>query len=393
MQQKDLRKLMQNQRFINYCLNSNLADIEYWEKWISENPGDKNQIAELRKTILLLRNHVGDIEAEAQFEKLNHQLSKQNFSEPKSRKLFSVWMKFGAAAVLAIAIGIGFYLNKPSDPTVKNAYSKDIAPGANQATLTLGNGTKISLTKANNGLVAAEGGIKITKTADGQLVYDFSKATAGNGPATSNILEVPVGGQWQIILPDQTKVWLNAQSSITYPTKFAGNERRVKITGEAYFEVSHHKKLPFRVESGAQLVEVLGTHFNIMAYADDALIKTTLLQGAVKVFNKGQSQLLKPGQQSQASPKGINLLDNVDVEEAIAWKNGDFQFNENLEGIMTKIARWYNVEVVYQAKPASDLTFSGKISRSRNLSAILKMLEYNGDVHFRVEGRRVTVIH
>ncbi|ARS40376.1 hypothetical protein CA265_12200 [Sphingobacteriaceae bacterium GW460-11-11-14-LB5] len=391
MQQQDLQNLIQDQRFINYCLNTNLADTEYWEKWVSDHPNDKNEIVELKKTVLLLRDHIGNIEAEAQFEKLNNQLSQQNANEPKRRKLLSVWLKVGTAAILAVAMGIGFYWIKQSNTQVKSTYTKDIGPGRNQATLTLANGKKISLTKANNGLVAAEGGIKITKTADGQLVYDFSKTTSNGSPSSFNTLSVPIGGQWQVILPDQTKVWLNAQSSITYPTKFNGNQRKVKISGEAYFEVAHNKKMPFKVESRGQVVEVLGTHFNIMAYADEEIIKTTLLEGSVKIFNNRQSQLLKPGQQAVASSNGISLSDYVDVEEAIAWKNGDFQFNENLETIMSKIARWYNVEVVYQVKPSSDLTFSGRISRSRNISAILKMLEYNGDVHFKIEGRRVIV--
>src|SRR6185503_833259 len=154
-----------------------------------------------------------------------------------------------------------------------------------------------------------------------------------NASLEYNTVEAPVGGQWQVILPDQSKVWLNALSSITYPTRFTGGERRVKISGEAYFEVAHNKAMPFRVESLGQTVEVLGTHFNVMAYADERLIKTTLLEGSVKISDHGKMELLKPGQQAQVSAANIKVTDDVDLEDVVAWKNGYFKFNENLESI------------------------------------------------------------
>lgn len=298
-----------------------------------------------------------------------------------------------AAAILLISLGIGTYLyvlrsNPAGQATVAD---KAIKPGRNQAILTLGNGEKIVLTDAINGEVASRSGVKITKTGDGQLVYDAADATNENSPLEYNSIEAPAGGQWQVKLPDGSVIFLNASSGITYPTRFVGNERRVQMTGEAYFEIAHNKKMPFRVESRGQTVEVLGTHFNIMAYADEKMIRTTLLEGSVRIITDPESKMLEPGEQAQLSGNQLKVASDVDMEEVVAWKNGYFKFNESLESIMAKIARWYDVDVEYQDKPGSDLTFSGKISRSREISGILKMLEYTGDVHFKLEGRKVIV--
>lgn len=298
-----------------------------------------------------------------------------------------------AAAILLIALGIGAYLYVlKSDSTEQVAVvSKEIRPGRNQAILTLGNGEKIMLTDAVNGEVASRSGVKITKTADGQLVYDATDTTNESSPLEYNSIEAPAGGQWQVKLPDGSVIFLNASSSITYPTRFVGSERKVQMTGEAYFEIAHNKKMPFRVESRGQTVEVLGTHFNVMAYADEKVIRTTLLKGSVRIITGSESKTLEPGEQAQISGNKLNVTSNVDMEDVVAWKNGYFKFNESLESIMAKISRWYDVDVEYRDRPGSDLTFSGKISRSRDISGILKMLEYTGDVHFKLEGRKVIV--
>jgi len=299
-----------------------------------------------------------------------------------------------AAAILLITLGIStyIYVSKSNLHEQVAVVHKKIQPGKNQAVLTLGNGKKIILTDAINGEVASRSGVKITKTADGQLVYDVTGSTNENLPLEYNTIEAPAGGQWQVKLPDGSLIFLNASSSITYPTRFIGNERKVHMTGEAYFEIAHNKKMPFRVASRGQTVEVLGTHFNVMAYADEKIIRTTLLEGAVKIITDSESKMLKPGEQAQISGNKFKVASDVDLEDVVAWKNGYFKFNESLESIMAKISRWYNVDVEYRDKPGSDLTFSGKISRSRDISGILKMLEYTGDVHFRLEGRRVIVI-
>jgi transmembrane sensor len=392
MQSENIRELLKDERFLNYCFKKNVRDIKYWEEWLESNPAQQAEVEELKKLVLLLGSRVSVIEAEDQFARLNHRISEKNTFGIS--KWLNAYIRYAVAASLVLILGAGLYfLNKikQSESGLTRSVVYDVPPGSNRATLTLANGAKINLNNAANGAIASESGVKIIKTTNGQLIYDLSGAKNENDEVGYNTIEVPAGGQWQVVLPDQSKVWLNAQSSITYPSRFAGKERKIKITGEAYFEVSHNKDMPFRVESGTQLVEVLGTHFNISAYADDKAISTTLFQGSVKVNLQGKTQMLKPGEQALVKAGKMELVKDVDLEEVLAWKNGDFQFNESLESIMAKIARWYNIEVVYQTKQAAELTFSGKISKSRNISAILKMLEYNGDVHFKVEGRRVTV--
>lgn len=309
-----------------------------------------------------------------------------------------------AAAVLIIAMtAVFFYRNYNHDAgaqTVKN----DINPGKNKAVLTLANGQKISLTDALNGQLAQQAGVTISKTANGQLIYQAAPNASGKNMTEYNTIEAPRGGQWQVILPDGSKVFLNASSSLKYPVSFAAKERKVELKGEAYFEISHNKKSPFRVIAKGQTVEVLGTHFNIMSYDDEKAVKTTLLSGSVKVSSNGgrtagantaksavESLILKPGEQAQVSPGNMKIIHDVDLEDVLAWKNGYFKFNENLRSIMTKVSRWYDVEVVYETQPDPEFKFKGEISRDKNISELLNMLDYTGNVHFKIEGRRVIV--
>ncbi|MFA4870577.1 MAG: FecR family protein [Pedobacter sp.] len=306
------------------------------------------------------------------------------------------------AAVLAIlALSTILYFRSPvtlfqkENKTVK---SQKILPGGNKAYLTLANGQKISLTDAANGTIQQQTGLTIRKTADGTLVYEVSKLSQQSNQEETlyNTIETPKGGQYQVNLPDGTKVWLNAASSLKYPTQFIGSKRIVELDGEGYFEVAKSKHQKFIVKNDMQQVEVLGTHFNINAYKDEASVKTTLLEGSVRVSfnaekNKEQSRLLKPGQQSEKTGENIDVK-NVDVENVIAWKKGDFIFNgEELSGIMRKIARWYDVKVIYKGD-FDDLRFGGYISRSKNISSVLGIMESTGKIHFKIEGKRITVL-
>ncbi|MFA6275590.1 MAG: FecR domain-containing protein [Pedobacter sp.] len=310
-------------------------------------------------------------------------------------KTVKLWPRIVAAAAIAVVIfgaGLWYFGDKRID-TEQQILAEKIIPGGNKAILTLANGEKISLTDAVNGQLALQSGMKITKTADGQLVYEVAKdGSSAIGIPQYNTIEVPVGGQWQAVLSDGSRVWLNALSSITFPTSFTGKERKVEIKGEAYLEIAHNKAKPFKVSSLGQTIEVLGTHFNVMAYPDEKVIKTTLLEGSVKISKENRSALLKPGEQAQATNGNIKVTDEVDIEDVVAWKNGYFKFDENLESIMSKVGRWYDVEVVYNYKPDANLQFAGKVSRSKNISALLKIIEFNGDVHFKIEGRRVVVM-
>jgi ferric-dicitrate binding protein FerR (iron transport regulator) len=322
-----------------------------------------------------------------------------------------------AAAVIFIVLtcGIYFYLNKPinSQIAIQKSQPKknDIAPGSNKAILTLADGSKISLSDVANGEIAKQAGISITKTSNGQLIYSIADSQPVEGVSqleVYNTIETPKGGQYQINLPDGSKVWLNAASSLRFPTKFKGKERKVELSGEAYFEIAHitlisqesrtgakiesgAEGMPFKVISGNQIVEVLGTHFNINAYSDEPSIRTTLLEGSVRVslnspsgegLDKNFSKLLMPGQQSKVN-KMIKVF-NVDTQEAIAWKNGYFMFNnENIESVMRKVSRWYNVDIEYQGN-ISQKALWGSLSRFKNLSELTDMLELTGSVHFKI---------
>ncbi|WP_442591497.1 FecR family protein [Pedobacter sp. AW31-3R] len=310
------------------------------------------------------------------------------------KKAFTYWRSIAAAIFLLITSGLYYAstLNKSTVSDHTGLVGNDISAGHNGATLKLASGELVDLS-------AAKSGVQINPT---QLTYNDGSSLAtqepltplGYGEAADKTLEISTGlGQtYRVDLSDGTKVWLNAGSSISFPRVFdKAGARMVKLSGEGYFEVAKDNFHPFIVKSDRQEIKVLGTHFNINAYEDDKVVKTTLLEGSVQVFSHHQSQLLVPGQQSNVSALGITIAQRVDLEDVVSWKEGYFKFDDSLEEIMVKISRWYNIEVEYRIKPDPGLTFSGEISRSRNISGILKMLEYNGDVHFIIEGRRVIV--
>jgi ferric-dicitrate binding protein FerR (iron transport regulator) len=274
-----------------------------------------------------------------------------------------------------------------------NIFRNDIAPGKNTATLTLDNGKKIVLSAANEGKLASEAGIVISKTADGQVVYTVNdgKMAAGTHLHT---LSTAMGETYRLRLPDQSEVWLNASSSIKFPASFASAKlREVELAGEAYFEIAKDKTHPFIVKTNLQEVQVLGTHFNINSYADHQKTITTLLEGSVQVSNRAeQGKIIKPGEQSIVQDGQLITVAPADIKNVMAWKNGYFRFrNESIKEVMAKIIRWYNIDVVYTGK-VTDEKFNGNISRQKNISEVLTMLSYSNDVKFKVEGRRVTVI-
>lgn len=311
-------------------------------------------------------------------------------SKKINRKLL-LWPGIAAAAVLAILIvGYNFY-NAKKDLNQADIVS-DIKAGGNKAFLILNDGKKIVLSDVREGNLIQKAGLTIRKTRDGQLVYTVSDNTSA--AAGFNVIQTPAGGQYQVVLPDGTKVWLNAASSLRYPVIFNDKDRKVELTGEGYFEVAPDKLKPFKVKTNKQEVIVLGTHFNINAYSDEEAVKTTLLEGSVKIrpYQSSIAQiLLKPGQQAILAGSLTNVIP-ADSESALAWKNGDFIFKgEDFKSTMRKIARWYDVEIVYETPVANDLIPGGWISRSKNISAVLDIIESTGMVHFKVEGRRVTV--
>jgi transmembrane sensor len=324
-------------------------------------------------------------------------------SEPavtkKPGRTLLLWGKIAAAAVALIFISLcTYWFLHPKTKTpnqavvIKKRPAHDALPGGNKAILTLANGKTIILDNAKNGTLARQGTTIVRKTADGQLLYNAA-AIAGNSPIVSvNTIVTPRGGQYQIILSDGSKVWLNAASSLRFPTFFTGNSRQVEITGEAYFEVTKNATMPFKVKTNRAQIEVLGTHFNVMAYDDESTMKTTLLEGAVNITSGNFSAQLKPGQQAQISANGQSkVVDDVDVDDETAWKNGIFQFRDaGVDMILRQASRWYDVDVIYKGK-VPHREFTGRISRSVKASELLNMLEYSG-VALKIEGKNIIVL-
>jgi ferric-dicitrate binding protein FerR (iron transport regulator) len=306
------------------------------------------------------------------------------------------WYSAAAAIILIMSSGLYFNsLKKKTTITVKTEstrFKNDVLPGDNRATLTLDDGSLINLDDAQNGVLASENNTDIRKTGSGQLEYSTDNKLIQT--VKYNPLSTPMGGQYQLLLPDGSKVWLNSGSSIRFPTAFIGKERVVELKGEAFFDIKENKKMPFIVRTNNSMdIKVLGTQFNVMAYEDEKSINTTLLEGSVQILKETGSTYLEPGQAAVLNKgSGKIKVAPADIEDAVAWKNGYFIFsNENIESIMRKVSRWYNVEIEYQGN-LNNKDFVGTISRDKNISELLKMLELTGAIHFRIEGRRVTVM-
>lgn len=317
-----------------------------------------------------------------------HQSQQPAVLKHTSRRI--TWL--AAAAVSAVlALGAWLYSTNSSSvtPAVKTTAATTapvITPGSNKAVLVLGDGTQILLDSTGNGNLSSAGNTTIVKV-NGQLSYNNGE----NPEAAFNTLVTPKGGQYQVVLADGTTVWMNAASSLRYPTAFIGAEREVELQGEAYFEVAKNQAKPFKVKVNGMEVQVLGTHFNIMAYQNEAVVKTTLLEGAVNVKEGGNAVLLKPGQQALRTQNApIKVISDVDTEEAVAWKNGYFKFNsDGLDVVLRQIERWYDVTVSNEG-PRSGRKFSGKISRTSDIKDVLKVLELS-KVTYRIEGKKIVV--
>lgn len=301
------------------------------------------------------------------------------------------------AAVLLVLISITFYLIDKGDKNNDASLAQDdqrILPGKDQAILTLADGRKIVLdTKASTLLEDDQTGIRIKKTASGALVYEVLASHPSSAqPPGYNMIQTPRGSQYQVILPDGTHIWLNAGSFLKYPIAFIGPKRVVELSGEGYFEVAKNPDMPFIVHTAGQQVEVLGTHFNISAYADGEPIKTTLLEGKVKVSQGREQLLMKPNQQISNSGQRLTLANFPDAAETIAWKDGLFLFNhEELHSIMTKISRWYDVEVEYKDDLKGQF-YSGTITKFASVNDVLRIMELTKSVRFRIQGRRIIVM-
>lgn len=309
--------------------------------------------------------------------------------------LYKKWLpKVAAAAVLLAAAVIGWQqYSRPSKnittPVTLATADADPLPGGSKATLTLANGATVVLDSTAGNAIPSQGAAKVIRI-NGQLKYEAGQSA--DDAVVYNTLTTPRGGQYQVELPDGTLVWLNATSSLRFPTAFRGADRTVELNGEGYFEVAHRDNMPFKVQLGSGTIEVLGTHFNIMAYPDETKVKTTLLQGAVKVTHNAYATRLVPGQQASWAAGGSNIsVSNVNTDEAVSWKNGFFQFNRApLADVMRQLQRWYNVEVRYEGG-SGKREFWGKIPRNVRLSEALTILELSS-IHYSMKGDTI-IIH
>lgn len=310
------------------------------------------------------------------------------------------WLK-AVAAILIVSAGLGLFVMNRKIKTqaadiTQNPAGLLIVPGGNKATLTLSTGKVIQLDTAGNGLIASAGKAKVLKKSNAQLVYEHPSAhpsLADNRAPVYNILSTPKGGIFQVVLPDGTKVWLNSASSLKFPIEFTGNERRVSLTGEAYFEVAKNKDKPFFVDINKAQVRVLGTHFNIAAYQDDNDITTTLLEGAVQVKSNTQLSAIKPGEQAVIDNNTNTIrVKTANIEQTMAWKNGYFKFaDEDIRSIMKQLSRWYDFDVEYRDE-FPNVRLGGTFYRSKSINELLSYMEEVGKIHFKVEGRRIVVM-
>lgn len=300
--------------------------------------------------------------------------------------------KWGWAAAILLVLGTGIYFwttgNKSNVSQVATAKPGEIAPGRDGAILTLADGSQVVLDSLGNGVIAVQNGAQAV-IRNGKLEYDVTGVMPRE--MVYNTIATPKGRQFSLLLPDGSRVWLNAASSIRFPTRFIGQERCVNISGEAYFEVAKNAAMPFRVSlNNGTNIEVLGTHFNVQAYEDEHSIYTTLLEGRVKTGGL----VLAPGQQAQMSrrnPGNVKRVSEVDIDNVMAWKNGLFNFNgASLQQVMKQLERWYNIEVVYE-KGVPNIGFGGKMTKSISLNGVLIALE-KSEVHFRLEGRKLIVM-
>jgi transmembrane sensor len=387
-------RYLTNKFFAGTCSETEKEELAIW---IKENPDQAITHAledkwDHFKSDVQMPDHVSNRILNHIMTSTSHIASQETSANDSSTRY--LWPKIAAAAVLILSLGLYWWSGRDHSPIAQQSAPAiqlaDLPPGGNKAVLTLGDGSSIMLDSAKNGNLASQGNTSVTKSKKGELIYNASGST--DQAVVFNSIATPKGGQYHIILPDGSKVWLNAASSLRFPTSFTGKERKVEMTGEVYFEVAHNAKMPFVVKTNDTEIAVLGTHFNVMAYADEKVLKTTLLEGSVKVSKSGRSAILSPGQQVSIKniSGNISVADNIDTEKEIAWKNGYFQFqDDNLANIMRQISRWYDIDVTYEGNPGNE-TFTGRLPRNANVSKVLKILSLS-DVKFRFEEKSIIV--
>lgn len=361
-------------------------DLTRLESWLAESSAHRQafkqavQINRLEADAAELRKI--DMKLALTKAKLNIRFNRQ----PKLT-LHHNWLKVAALLLLIATISLYFFRVQ----MIRDLPKQEVGPGKTVATLTLANGRKIRLNELIDKTLKLESGIKISKNKFGELVYDLTEVSE-DAAAGTNTIETANAERFQVRLPDGSAVWLNSASSITYPLNLKSlPSRRIILRGEAYFEVSKDPKHPFLVQTAAQEIEVLGTKFNVNSYIDEAAVATTLLEGSVLLRSASASKLLRPGEQA-LNRKGIFQIVTANLDAVMDWKSDEFYLNRvNFKTAMRKIARWYDVEIIYDSDVADDIEAGGWVSRHNQLSTVLKLMEKTGLAHFRLEGKKVYV--
>jgi transmembrane sensor len=376
---------------------------------VSENAGSEGLRLSLETCWEQVRgeNHSPEVDAAALYQAILQREGEFGRKRRLRRRRLARYGTVTLASVIAIVIAWGVLLmlrprlSTPVKPLVAthSRFKNDVQPGGNKAVLVLANGQSIVLDSANNGTLAMQGGIKVVKLSNGQLVYRAGQDNEDSAPVY-NTISTPRGGQYELVLQDGTRVWLNAESSVRYPTVFTGKYRSVELSGEAYFEVAPRASNPFKIYmlnqpagtgKNRKEIDVLGTKFNVMAYEEEKMIRTTLLEGAIQVGDESGKDLMKPGQQAEwQSGSGVRITDDADIDAAVAWKNGFFSFDRSdIRTIMRQLSRWYDLKVTYKDGGTAKM-FWGGIQKDLPLSDVLRILEKSG-VEFSIDGKNVIV--
>jgi ferric-dicitrate binding protein FerR (iron transport regulator) len=380
--------------FLRYCIGINENDVQYWEKWIAENPEKRPAFDRACRIFDTVNGQQGRLDVEVnKFRSLLQDHITETSIPAEKVRTFPRWRAAAAAVLLLTAGSAGWYYyetHTAGKTPLAAVTQHDVLPGGSKARLVMGDGTEIVLDSLNKNSLQEKDGTRIGKD-EGKLVYDGT-ATSGD-QVTFNTLATPRGGEYQLVLPDGTKVWLNAASSLRFPTRFMGADRTVFLTGEAYFEVAQNATQPFHVQLNNGLkIAVLGTAFNVMAYDDENTMNTTLVTGKVKVGQpNGNSVILSPSQQAVLAKDSHELeVNDADIDKTIAWKMGMFEFDDDdLSTVMRQLARWYDVKVTFSG-PVPDKHYTGSIRKQSTLSQALQILKTAG-IQFNIEGKQIIV--
>lgn len=389
-------------RFIAWVKWPDTDSDLFWNAFLQHYPQQQVNVMKAREIVLKVRpvrEYMDERRVAATWDRINEVIEALPTHKVMPRAVFSIWHKLGVAAIFLIVVSSGAYflINHRTAPRMAGTQPvpvparNDMVPGGNRAILTLADGTKLVLDSIKDGTLTVQGQVSISKL-NGQLAYNAKNKTLEK-EVLYNTVSTPRGGQYRLVLSDGTAVWLNAASSLRYPTAFQGRERRVEITGEAYFEVAHDEGRPFIVKRGLTEVKVLGTHFNVNGYEDEPSLTVTLLKGSVSVTNGHRSKLLQPGQQAvvSAQPGKIDVYGGINTDHIISWKNGLFDFDDDeLPVIMRQLSRWYDARVEF-AGSVPEGHYTGAIRRQARLSEVLRMLETAGGVHFSINGNQILV--